>query len=78
MRRRPIAALALVACVVGAALTVSGGDSRSGTAFARRDPIHKIRHVVIVMQENRSFDSYFGTYPGARGIPMRQGEPTVL
>ena len=77
MRRRPIAALALVACVVGAVLTVSGGDSRSGTAFARRDPIHKIRHVVIVMQENRSFDSYFGTYPGARGFPMRQGEPTV-
>ncbi len=31
--------------------------------------IHKIRHVVIIMQENRSFDSYFGTYPGAAGIP---------
>jgi phospholipase C len=31
--------------------------------------IHKIRHVVIIMQENRSFDSYFGTYPGANGIP---------
>jgi len=24
---------------------------------------------VIIMQENRSFDSYFGTYPGADGIP---------
>jgi phospholipase C len=31
--------------------------------------IHKIRHVVIIMQENRSFDTYFGTYPGADGIP---------
>jgi phospholipase C len=31
--------------------------------------IHKIQHVVIVMQENRSFDNYFGTYPGADGIP---------
>jgi phospholipase C len=30
--------------------------------------IQKIRHVVIIMQENRSFDSYFGTYPGADGI----------
>ncbi len=29
----------------------------------------KIKHVVIIMQENRSFDSYFGTYPGADGIP---------
>ena len=39
--------------------------------------IHKIRHVVIIMQENRSFDSYFGTYPGADGIPMRDGRPAV-
>jgi len=39
--------------------------------------IHKIRHVIIVMQENRSFDSYFGTYPGATGIPMQGGVPTV-
>jgi phospholipase C len=31
--------------------------------------IHKIRHVVVIMQENRSFDSYFGTFPGADGIP---------
>jgi len=39
--------------------------------------IHKIRHVIIIMQENRSFDSYFGTYPGADGIPMRHGSPSV-
>jgi phospholipase C len=37
--------------------------------------IHKIQHVVIIMQENRSFDSYFGTFPGADGIPMRHGVP---
>ena len=29
--------------------------------------IHKIKHVVVIMQENRSFDEYFGTYPGADG-----------
>ncbi len=28
-----------------------------------------IKHVVIIMQENRSFDSYFGTFPGANGFP---------
>jgi phospholipase C len=37
--------------------------------------IHKIRHVVIIMQENRSFDSYFGAYPGADGIPGLAGNP---
>jgi phospholipase C len=41
------------------------------------DGIHKIKHIVIIMQENRSFDSYFGTFPGADGIPMQNGTPTV-
>lgn len=31
----------------------------------------------MIVQENRSFDSYFGTYPGADGIPMRHGKPIV-
>ena len=39
------------------------------SAAAAANGIHKIRHVVVIMQENRSFDSYFGTYPGADGIP---------
>jgi phospholipase C len=39
--------------------------------------IHKIKHIVVIMQENRSFDSYFGTFPGADGIPMQNGQPTV-
>ena len=29
-----------------------------------------LQHVIIIMQENRSFDSYFGTFPGANGIPQ--------
>ena len=39
--------------------------------------IHKIKHVVVLMMENRSFDSYFGTYPGADGLPRRDGRFTV-
>jgi hypothetical protein len=51
------------------------GESRpDGTPTA----IHKIRHVVIIMQENRSFDSYFGTYRGADGIPGLAGNPGTL
>ena len=38
-------------------------------ATAAPGDIHKIKHVIIIMQENRSFDSYFGTYPGADGLP---------
>ena len=52
------------------------GDKRNVESVSAGFPIavgvpglHKIKHVVIIMQENRSFDSYFGTYPGADGIP---------
>ncbi len=30
--------------------------------------LRDIKHVVILMQENRSFDHYFGTLPGVRGF----------
>jgi phospholipase C len=33
--------------------------------------------VIVIMEENRSFDSFFGTYPGADGIPRKKGKPTV-
>ncbi len=58
----------------GAVEEVSGGPSGSYIVPAG---IHKIKHVIVVMQENRSFDTYFGTYPGADGIPMKDGTPTV-
>ena len=75
-RRLPIVFALSVSLVAG--IVFFGRQGPSGahpTATARRPPpgIHKIRHVVIVMQENRSFDSYFGTYPGADGIPRRNG-----
>ena len=50
-----------------------------GTTLTSTTPgdIHLIKHVVMIMQENRSFDTYFGTYPGADGIPMAGGSPSV-
>jgi phospholipase C len=35
---------------------------------SRREPLNEIKHVVILMQENRSFDHYFGTLAGTRGF----------
>jgi phospholipase C len=52
-----------------AALTALLATASVGSAAAAPEGIHKIQHVVMIMQENRSFDSYFGTYPGANGIP---------
>ena len=36
-----------------------------------------LKHLVFIVQENRSFDHYFGTFPGANGFPMRNGTPSV-
>jgi phospholipase C len=34
----------------------------------RRSDLERVEHVVILMQENRSFDHYFGTLAGVRGF----------
>ncbi|WP_206244753.1 phosphocholine-specific phospholipase C [Novosphingobium terrae] len=39
-------------------------DRRSGT-------INDVAHIVVLMQENRGFDHYFGTMPGVRGFGDR-------
>ena len=78
--------VALVGAVLALAAATAqsqrdGGAPSPGVAGARHvrhvkpSGIHKIRHVVIIMQENRSFDSYFGTYPRADGIPGLAGNP---
>jgi phospholipase C len=48
--------------------TKQNANSYSSVLILSVLPIHKIKHVVVIMQENRSFDSYFGTFAGADGI----------
>src|SRR6266851_5866709 len=67
--------------VVGSIVVVlaSLGGGRSGLQLVHVSAAQTlpIQHVVVIMQENRSFDSYFGTFPGADGIPMQNGVPSV-
>jgi phospholipase C len=69
-RTKAVAAggLAVAALAAGAVATLAQPGATQ-SARAALPGIHKIRHVVVIMQENRSFDSYFGTYPGTDGIP---------
>jgi phospholipase C len=76
------ATLASAAAILAACTAGPGGPPPAFTsAPAGSDVIppgiHQIKHVIVIMQENRSFDSYFGTFPGADGIPMRNGKPAV-
>ena len=45
----------------------SATSSSAGTSTAVG--LNRIDHFIFIVQENRSFDQYFGTYPGADGIP---------
>jgi len=69
--RALVAAVSLPTIVViAAAASVPAQPASPRTSSLHRAVgIHKIKHIVVIMQENRSFDSYFGTYPGADGIP---------
>jgi phospholipase C len=58
--------------------TQLGGIARAATAASvtkaghRTGTIADLKHVVILMQENRSFDHYFGTLRGVRGFAEKQ------
>jgi len=42
--------------------------TRTSTQAAPGEGIQKIQHIVFIIKENRSFDHYFGTFPGADGV----------
>jgi phospholipase C len=44
-------------------------------AFHETGTIKDVKHVVILMQENRAFDHYFATYKGVRGFGDRLAIP---
>lgn len=62
------AGLALVLVAGAAAAAVGAGPEAAATG---KGPVGKvstpIQHVVFVMKENRSFDQYFGRFPGVNG-----------
>src|SRR4051794_8901421 len=75
---------ALAACTVGlvwpVAVAAADPSSASDNGVATSTPI---RHLVVIFQENASFDHYFGTYPVAANPPgdppfvARKGTPDV-
>ncbi len=76
---RVLGVLAVIALVVTALSNVGPSARAQGNSSTNSaGPITKIKHVVIIMQENRSFDNYFGTYPHADGIPGLAGHPGKL
>ena len=53
------------------------GATRSSPPSSPRAAIQKIQHIVVIIQENCSFDEYFGMFPGADGLPRQNGQFSV-
>jgi phospholipase C len=64
MIARRAATLLAALLMVTAGLAVPAGSA--GAEPAAKTPV---KHFLFMMQGDRSFDNYFGTYPGADGIP---------
>jgi phospholipase C len=66
MIRRFLLAFSVALLLVGVSPLSALADSTSPDHL----PTTPIQHLVVVMQENHTFDNYFGMYPGANGIPQ--------
>jgi phospholipase C len=62
----PVLALTLLGCSGGTAVDLA---AQSEPLQSNRHALHKVKHVIIVMQENHSFDNYFGALAYAPGSP---------
>ena len=68
-------ALLMVSATLLAPASGAGPKPRAAGLAPWAPPgLEKVEHLVFVVQENRSFDHYFGTYPGADGIPKEPGK----
>jgi phospholipase C len=68
-RRRLIGSAARLAAAAAAAAILPPNVRRAlAQEPPRRGSLKDIKHVVLLMQENRSFDHYFGTLAGVRGF----------
>ncbi|TMC51895.1 MAG: phospholipase [Chloroflexi bacterium] len=74
MKRTTWFALAVIGCVACSSQNPPPNASPTSTASTG---VSKIQHIVVIMQENRSFDEYFGLFPGAEGLPRQNGQFTV-
>jgi phospholipase C len=73
-RRRLLSSAAAGAGGVIATSLLPPALARAAARGPRRGSLSDVKHVVVHMQENRSFDHYFGTLAGVRGF----GDPNVV
>jgi phospholipase C len=69
-------AVAVSATVLSLALAAApAAASPSPSPPAQHQAVTPVKHFIFLMQGGRSFDNYFGTYPGADGLPAGTCQP---
>ncbi|HTQ01480.1 MAG TPA: acid phosphatase [Casimicrobiaceae bacterium] len=58
----------LLACAAALAAACNGGGGGDGDAVTNGLKL-RVQNIVVIYAENRSFDSIYGTFPGANGLP---------
>ncbi|MGH9432398.1 MAG: alkaline phosphatase family protein [Terriglobia bacterium] len=85
----PAAGMILLLAVIGLTRFGRGAQPARPAPARRTGNITVIKHVIFMIKENRSFDNYFGQYPGADGaasgtistgqvIPLRHAPDQVV
>ena len=69
MNRLRLLAGAVVAIALGIGVAPAKAGIFTSLPVGGRAQSGPIQHVVFIVQENRSFDHFFGTFPGADGLP---------
>ncbi|MDF9811087.1 phospholipase C, phosphocholine-specific [Streptomyces sp. SPB162] len=68
----PLSRRTFLSATAAGAASMVGLAAAQEAAAARTGTVADVKHVVILMQENRSFDHYFGTLNGVRGFGDKQ------
>src|ERR1017187_10373811 len=80
-RQRIPAVIATIGIALSAAALVAACGSSSSSSPKAVTTTTPIQHVVVIFQENVSFDHYFGSYPVAQnkiaGEPQFQAAPNT-
>jgi acid phosphatase len=72
LRRHPgwLAAITAAGCL-GLIPATAGAHPHNGAR-----PLHRIKHLVVLYEENHSFDNLYGTFPGANGLAQAPASHT--
>jgi phospholipase C len=73
-----LVSLVALAASTTAITTIDPSPASAGTTRPPNGGLEKIEHIVMIMQENRTFDHYFGMFPGAEGFPLDENGDVAI